>query len=89
MWRVDNVIAPSSVAWTCLSHTGLPEWGGTKIVVDLSEPGAAMTVVKFQHIGLVPELDCYEQCHAGWEHFLPSLKAYAEQGQGTPYGQTR
>jgi uncharacterized protein YndB with AHSA1/START domain len=84
-WRVDTVVAPSSVAWTCLSHTGLQDWDGTKVVFELSEHDTASTVLKFRHIGLVPELDCYEQCHAGWEHFLPSLRAYAEQGQGTPF----
>jgi uncharacterized protein YndB with AHSA1/START domain len=88
-WRVDTVVAPSSVAWTCLSHTGLPDWDGTKVVFELSEPDTALTVLKFRHIGLVPELDCYEQCHAGWEHFLPSLRAFAEQGQGTPFAGQR
>lgn len=84
-WRVDTVVAPSLVAWTCISHTGLPDWDGTKVVFELSEHDTALTVLKFRHIGLVPELDCFEQCHAGWEHFLPSLRAYAEQGQGTPF----
>lgn len=84
-WRVDTVVAPTSVAWTCLSHTGLPDWNGTKIALELSEREAALTVLKFRHIGLVPALDCYEQCHAGWEHFLPSLRAYSETGRGTPF----
>jgi uncharacterized protein YndB with AHSA1/START domain/limonene-1,2-epoxide hydrolase len=84
-WRVDTVVAPSSAMWTCLRHTGLPDWDGTKIVFELREHDAALTVLKFRHIGLVPELECYEQCHAGWEHFLPSLRAYAERGQGTPF----
>jgi uncharacterized protein YndB with AHSA1/START domain len=84
-WRVETVVAPTSVAWTCLSHTGLPDWDGTKVVFELTEHDTAITVLKFQHIGLVPELACYEQCHAGWEHFLPSLKSYCEKGQGSPF----
>ncbi len=84
-WQVDTAVAPTSVAWTCVSHTGLPDWDGTKLVFELSEHESALTVLKFRHIGLVPQLDCYEQCRAGWEHFLPSLKAYSEEGLGTPF----
>jgi len=84
-WRVDTVIAPTSLVWTCVSHTGLPDWNGTRIAFELSEYESALTVVKFRHVGLVPALDCYERCHAGWEHFLPSLTAYCEQGRGTPF----
>jgi uncharacterized protein YndB with AHSA1/START domain len=84
-WRVDTVIAPTSLVWTCLSHTGLPDWNGTTISFELSEPESAVTVVTFRHTGLVPALDCYEQCRAGWEHFLPSLTAYSERGRGTPF----
>jgi uncharacterized protein YndB with AHSA1/START domain len=84
-WEVEALAAPYSVAWTCLSHTGLPDWDGTKIVFELSAHETELTVVKFRHIGLVPELDCYGQCSAGWEHFLSSLKSFAERGQGTPF----
>jgi uncharacterized protein YndB with AHSA1/START domain len=83
--RVDTAVVPSAVAWTCLNHTGLPDWEGTKLVFELREQPDDSTLLKFRHIGLVPQLDCFEQCRAGWEHYLSSLKSYAEQGQGNPF----
>ena len=83
--RVDTAVAPSTVAWTCLNHSGLPDWEGTKLVFELSEQSDDSTLLKFRHIGLVPQLDCFEQCRAGWKHFLASLKSYAEHSQGTPF----
>jgi uncharacterized protein YndB with AHSA1/START domain len=84
--RVDRAVVPSSVAWTCLSHTGLPDWDGTEIMFELTEDGADSTHLDFRHVGLVPELDCYERCHVGWDHFLASLAAYAAGRGGSPYG---
>jgi uncharacterized protein YndB with AHSA1/START domain len=83
--RVDKAEPSGTVAWTCLGHIGLPDWEGTKIIFTLGERNEATTVLGFQHLGLVPELECYEQCHAGWEHFLSSLRAYAEHGLGKPF----
>jgi hypothetical protein len=43
----------------------------------------------FTHIGLTPQLVCYDKCDAGLNHFLESLKDYLEQGTGTPYSGDR
>jgi uncharacterized protein YndB with AHSA1/START domain len=84
--RVDIAEQPGSVAWTCLEHTGLPDWEGTEIFFDCEDRGAGLTFLSFRHVGLVPELECYQQCHAGWEHFLDSLRSFVERGRGDPYG---
>ena len=86
--RVDAAIWPTSVVWTCLSHSGLPEWEDTKIVFKLKDDDDA-TSVAFRHVGLVPDLECYEHCHAGWEHFLASLRSYSERGEGSPFDGSR
>jgi uncharacterized protein YndB with AHSA1/START domain len=83
--HVDVADPTTLVAWTCLDHTGLPDWEGTKIVFRLEDRGAGQTTLSFCHIGLVPDLECYEQCHAGWEHFLASLRSYVERGRGDPF----
>ena len=60
------------------------EWKGTTIkwkIVE-NETGSKVTLT---HQGLVPELECFEICQAGWGHFLGSLKAYLETGKGYPY----
>ena len=84
--RVDVAEPTTDVAWTCLEHTGLRDWKGTKIVFNMADRGADQTALSFRHIGLVPDLECYEQCHAGWQHFLASLRSFVERGRGNPFG---
>jgi uncharacterized protein YndB with AHSA1/START domain len=84
-FRIDSETYPTSVIWTCLRHTGLPDWDGTTVVFELRGRGTDTTELSFEHVGLVDELDCYEQCHAGWDHFLASLRSYVEIGSGSPF----
>jgi uncharacterized protein YndB with AHSA1/START domain len=76
---------PSCVVWTCLRHTGLPDWDGTRLFFTWDERADGDTVLQFRHEGLTPELDCFEQCRAGWDHFLSSLATYLAGRGGTPY----
>lgn len=82
--RVDQATPPSTVIWTCLAHTGHPEWQGTTIVFELIRDGNDAGVLRFRHIGLSPVLSCYETCDRGWDHFLASLLSYAQGGEGSP-----
>jgi uncharacterized protein YndB with AHSA1/START domain len=82
--RVDDATFPASVTWTCLAHTGHPEWEGTTLTFELHERGPNICLLNFRQQGLVPELDCYLACKHGWEHFLASLAKYAVHGQGSP-----
>jgi uncharacterized protein YndB with AHSA1/START domain len=84
--RVDVARRPSAVHWWCVDHTGHPEWVGTKLTFDFLERGPGQSELRFRHIGLVPELECYGVCERGWNSFLPSIVAYVEQGQGSPFG---
>jgi uncharacterized protein YndB with AHSA1/START domain len=83
--RVDSATRPSSVAWTCLTHTGHPEWQGTRVVFQLAARDDQSGVLSFRHIGLSPTLSCFETCESGWDHFLASLINYAEHGKGSPF----
>ena len=60
------------------------EWKGTTIKWQIAENeiGSKVTLT---HQGLVPGLQCYEMCEAGWDYFLGSLKRFLETGQGYPY----
>ena len=60
------------------------EWKGTTIKWEIveNETGSKVTLT---HEGLVPALECYEICEAGWGYFLGSLKNYLEIGKGYPY----
>jgi hypothetical protein len=61
--------------------------------VDAAERGVGVrwttlachfTELRFRHEGLTPRLECYGDCKSGWDHFIPSLRAYAETGVGNP-----
>jgi uncharacterized protein YndB with AHSA1/START domain len=89
--RVDR-LAPTEVRWHCTrAHTvgaavtNEGEWVGTELVFHLNEAGAGKTRIDFEHVGLVPSLECYDMCLKGWAHFLNSLQQYVETGEGTPY----
>ena len=60
------------------------EWKGTSIKWNIKTNEAGSTVT-LTHQGLIPTLECYEICQAGWGYFLGSLKDYLETGQGYPY----
>lgn len=53
-----------------LSFAAQPdEWVGTHVVFDL-EPVPGGTGVRFTHVGLTPELDCFSSCSAGWRYYI-------------------
>ncbi len=83
--RVDSA-PPSEVHWTCIRHDSLPEWTNTTITFSLRGDGSTGCALSFRHEGLTPRLECYDECEAGWDHFLASLRAYVEAGRGTPFG---
>ena len=84
--RVDDATSPSSIQWTCVVHTDLPEWAGTKMTFDLVEVSRESSELNFRHIGLTPKLTCYHHCEIGWDRFLASLVRYVETGEGVPFG---
>jgi hypothetical protein len=79
--RVDDFRPPVALGWSCVAHTRDQEWTGSTIRFTLADRGPLACELDFRHIGVSPEVVA-----AGWEHFLASLAAYAEHGQGSPYG---
>ncbi|HMH58141.1 MAG TPA: SRPBCC domain-containing protein [Galbitalea sp.] len=60
------------------------EWVGTDIVFDITEQGDH-TEVRFTHVGLVPEVECYDQCTPAWGFYIAgSLRSLITTGQGLP-----
>jgi uncharacterized protein YndB with AHSA1/START domain len=68
---------PGSVRWKCLAKKPEADWVGTEISFELSGVGSDSTAVTFRHTGLVPTLECFEQCEAGWDQVLESFARYA------------
>jgi hypothetical protein len=60
------------------------EWNNTEVVFQLSEENGK-TKIDFTHIGLVPEVECYNVCEKGWDgHVTKSLASFINEGEGRP-----
>lgn len=60
------------------------EWKNTK-VEWLFEPSSIGTKILMTHIGLTPEVQCYEGCRKGWDQYMKeSLLSYIKTGKGQP-----
>jgi hypothetical protein len=75
--HVDFARPPAAVGWSCTAHTRDQEWTGTKLRFELTERGPGACSLDFRHIGIPRDVVA-----DGWDHFLASLTAYAEHGQG-------
>jgi uncharacterized protein YndB with AHSA1/START domain len=92
-WKIDVIefIPNSSIEWYVESAnhnlenlSRKDEWEMTRIKWEINENenGSTLTLI---HDGLIPNLECYNICKAGWNYFLGSLKDYLESGKGRPY----
>ena len=78
--RIVWDVVDSYLAWV----EDKSEWTGTKIVWDITSDGAATTIT-MTHVGLMPEVECYDVCQAGWTHHVQeSLKSLLTEGKGNP-----
>ena len=92
--QLDALQPATEVRWRVVdAHLVVPglartnEWLGTTIVFQLVPESGAATRLALEHIGLTPQVECYDICSQGWAQFLESLKAYLETGKGTPYAE--
>jgi uncharacterized protein YndB with AHSA1/START domain len=84
--HVDQAQRLSSVRWTVVECSFLPDWVGTTLRFDLRPRESGGCEVRFRHQGLTPRLECFSLCRAGWDHQLASLHDYVASGQGQPFG---
>lgn len=82
--RIDEAREASLVRWTCLVHTGLPDWVGTAPRFEINPRGDAASELFLVHHGLVSRLHCHAACVRGWSYFLASLARSVDDGRGTP-----
>src|SRR5262245_38790789 len=59
------------------------EWTGTKISFEIMEKDGK-TQLRFIHLGLTPEVECYKDCYGGWTYYLESLLNLITTGKGHP-----
>jgi hypothetical protein len=58
------------------------EWNGTKIVFEVARKGDK-TEVRFTHVGLAPNVECYDACSNAWGSYINgSLRSLITTGKG-------
>jgi hypothetical protein len=86
---ISELVPGRKVVWQILdaylSFTEDPsEWTGTEVVFEVV-PKGDQTEIRFSHVGLVPEFECYDQCSSAWGFYInKSLKNLITTGQGEP-----
>jgi hypothetical protein len=87
--RVTDLVPGERVAWHVVENhfsftDDQSEWTGTRIVFEIA-PSAAGAEIRFSHLGLEPDDECFEVCSNAWAQFLhDSLRAFIETGEGRP-----
>ena len=87
--RLIEVVPNEKVVWLVIDSNlsfveDQDEWIGTHLSFEISKKGNKAQML-FTHIGLTPEMECYEACNGGWSYFIKeSLLSLIETGKGTP-----
>jgi hypothetical protein len=85
--RITESIPGKRVVWHVLDgYLGFTrdktEWTGTDITFDISRRGDK-TEVRFTHVGLVPEFECFDNCSNAWGFYINgSLRSLITTGKG-------
>jgi hypothetical protein len=86
--KLVEVVPDKKVVWHVLDNyfsftKDETEWKNTKISFEISKQDNK-TELRFTHVGLVPEYECYDACSAGWSHYVNSLSNLISTGKGQP-----
>jgi hypothetical protein len=87
--EITELVPNKKVVWRVLDayldFTEDPaEWKGTEITFEVARRDDK-TEVRFTHLGLVPEFECYDSCSTAWGFYINnSLRHLITTGQGSP-----
>lgn len=87
--RITEFVRGKKVAWHVVDGylsfvDDKTEWTGTEITFDISRRGS-QTEVRFTHLGLVPQGECFESCSSAWSFYINgSLRDLITTGKGDP-----
>lgn len=88
-FKITEAIPDKKIVWLvtdCNLHwiKDKKEWKNTQMSFDISSENK-LTRINFTHTGLVPEIECYNDCTTGWDHYIKeSLFKLITQGKGLP-----
>ena len=87
--KIIESVPGKKVAWRVLDNyfsftQDRTEWKGTTIAFEIAKKGGK-TEIRFTHLGLVPEYECYDVCSEGWSSYINgSLRSLIATGKGQP-----
>ena len=87
--RIIELVPGKKVAWLVLDSylsfvEDKTEWNGTKVTFEIAEKDDK-TEVRFTHVGLVPDYECYGACSSAWGSYINgSLRKLISKGRGEP-----
>jgi hypothetical protein len=87
--RITELVPGKKVVWLVVDSylkfvKDKTEWNGTKITFEVTKKGAK-TEVRFTHVGLVPQQECYDACSDAWGSYIKhSLRSLIAKGEGQP-----
>lgn len=87
--RVTELVPGEKVAWLVVENhfdftQDKSEWTGTQIQFEIMRDGNR-TEVRFTHVGLGPDYECFDVCSNSWGFYLnTSLRGLIRTGRGVP-----
>ena len=88
-FRITEAIPGKKIVWYVTDCnldwiSDKKEWKDTKVVWEISAENNA-TQIKMTHVGLTPEVECYNDCELGWNgHVKGSLVKFLTENKGQP-----
>ena len=88
--RITGLVPGKRIAWLVVDSflsfvDDKTEWNGTGITFDIAANGS-QTEVTFRHLGLTPEVQCYDGCSNAWGFIInTSLRNLIVAGKGEPF----
>jgi uncharacterized protein YndB with AHSA1/START domain len=88
-FQISELVPGKKIVWKVLDCylewiNDKKEWIGTEVVFELSSENKK-TTIDFTHVGLVPGIECYKDCEAGWtKHLNKGLADFIDTGKGQP-----
>jgi hypothetical protein len=86
--KIAELIPGKKVGWLVLDSQlnfvkDKSEWNGTKVTFEIAKKGAK-TEVRFAHVGLVPDYECYGSCSDAWGSYINGGLRSLITGKGQP-----
>src|SRR5258706_9527019 len=72
--KIAEMVADKKIVWQVIDcyldlFKDKTQWKDTKIIWEISTENKS-TQIRMTHVGLVPEIECYNDCEKGWNFFI-------------------